>query len=204
VQKTWRLFPKGERSFILRSDTTVSVRSKSLIPAVKGLFEMLDATGVPELMSTGLSRIYFSQICSYFGEDVYGFWRGAPRSDISVQIDEHGDVPRNRSRVSSNVVRPIHTLVHELGHHIDYRDGLTSRHIVEEKVRVSHRFHRHATKNVAEYIAFGFENFYFENIMSKSKMRTLMPRLFKLISQTHDRLSLANEVQVTLRSRKPI
>lgn len=168
------------------------------------MFELLNDAEVPELMSTGLSRIYLSQICKFKKENVYGFFRNVPKCTISMRIDAHGGILHSHRNAITNAVHPAYTLVHELGHYVDHRDGLVGRDVIREKSRVAHLLCKYASTNTAEYIAVGFENFYFENFMSRERMRRRMPCLYGLLSRTHDRLSLRGRGPVSLWAGGPI
>lgn len=80
------------------------------------------------------------------------------------------------------------TFVHELGHHVDYLEAISDDPLViKEKRNATHFPEPYARKNVMEYVAVGFEVFYFGSKEEKSQLKRYNKNLYRRIKQAHEK-----------------
>ena len=91
----------------------------------------------------------------------------------------------NRSPIFRDVLHI--TLLHEIAHHVDSYEGISEREdIALEKTKCA-RFlsDTYARHDVLEYVAVGFEVFYFGTKEQHKKMKRLNPKLYNTIKKLH-------------------
>jgi hypothetical protein len=152
-----------------RSRTVVRLAERaSRVVDLGAFFAELEEAGVPFAYTEGLDEVYFTLL------------RGV-----------HGDYFRSRIRLSSGPrTRPIlvRSFVHELAHHVDEAEGLSDREFIEEeRRRAGNRMDNFARENSEEYVAYGFETFYFGTEEQRERLREHNPRLHQAILRTHAR-----------------
>lgn len=167
---SWNVSHVKGREFELLNGSATAVRcSKSAKPDIPKLLTRMEELGVPASYTVGLSEIYFTRLPG-----------------------THGDYLDCRIRLStdSRTLELIDKVfVHELGHHIDDMEDVTSSDDLkhEKKTRSKHMSDGYARKNVSEYFAVGFEIYYCGTIEEKRKMKKKNPVLFRTISRLHRR-----------------
>lgn len=141
------------------------------------ILSTLEEVGVPISFTDGLKEIYFTLLRG--DEDykqVYGDYKDGV---IRLSVD-----PESREEL-------VETFVHELGHHMDERYDISARKkIVEEKKKASRLMpDSYARKDVDEYVACGFEVYYFGSRRQRGDFRRNNPKLYNAIrylERNHD------------------
>lgn len=82
-------------------------------------------------------------------------------------------------------------VIHELGHHVDYLEGLSDRvDIVREWTRASSSIDdSYSWESPEEYVAVGFEIYYFGSDIEKRKLKKHNSMLFRTINDMHMKYS---------------
>lgn len=162
----------GELTLINASDTLLSFNSKSKGKVdMAALLAKLEEANVPLSYTKGVHEIQFT-----------------------LMPGLHGDYFDGKIRLSCmNQSLPIiaQTFVHELAHHVDEVEDISSSDdlMKEKKRKAKHIDDSYASKNIAEYIAVGFEVFYFGGEEERKKLRECNPKLYRTISRLHRKYS---------------
>lgn len=137
----------------------------------KGMIKKMNEMHVPIGYTHGIKEIYFTSIQDAAGDILDGKIR------LSYGQDHWDQLPS--------------ALIHELGHHVDDREHLSSDpDIISEKGSKSKFMaDQYAKKNVGEYVAVGFETYYFGTADAVAKMRRHNRVLFEKIQAIHERYS---------------
>lgn len=157
-------------SFILlnSSRTFIRLSKRAADVDLALLMVRMEEAGVPIAYTRQVKEIYFTVMRSR----VHGDY-----SDDIVRLSCASDSLRMFERI----------LLHELAHHLDKIEDLSGHEgILEEKMKRA-RFmpDRYARSSVDEYIAIGFETFYFGFAEDKKRLRKHNPRLYALIQKMH-------------------
>lgn len=131
----------------------------------------LEEANVPLALTDGVTEIYFTILCN---ENVGNYSKGV----ISISY----------CRVGRKLAWK--TLVHELAHHIDESEGISDgpEFIQEFRSRSHLLVDDYARELPREYLAVGFETFYFGMKWERRRMRKRNPLLWRTISSIHRRL----------------
>jgi hypothetical protein len=172
------LFVDDDKFELINGHLTLVTFGKkvNMIREVKDMFiarlmsEMEDAQ-VPIAYSSGLREVTFTRMTKDVGEYLNGV--------IRVSTTKEG--MRNAAKI----------LVHELAHHVDFSEDITSdERLVREKTKkAKFMSDGYSRKDVGEYWACGNEVFYFGDEKAKKKLRKKNPYLFKKISLTHHKFA---------------
>jgi len=170
---SWNIIPFKEREYILTNDDRTLIRcSPSSKPDIVKLMSSMEEHDVPISYTKFLREIYFTRL---------------PGGD-------HGDYHDDRVRLAADKKTALvlgKVFVHELAHHLDdHEDIVSDDHLFREKKKCAkHMSDAYAKKNVGEYLAVGFEVFYFGAAVEKAKLRKMNPRLYKTIAALHRKFS---------------
>jgi hypothetical protein len=153
------------------SRTAIRFSNRTKIEITEMLVSMEDHN-VPIAYTNELKEIYFT------------FLRGRTAGDYldgRIRLSCQKDIMRMMDR----------TLIHEIAHHLDDRENLSGEDNImkEKKSSACELGDSYAKKNIGEYIAIGFEVFYFGTKQEKSKMRKDNPKLYTVIKNLHKRYS---------------
>ncbi len=153
-------------SLLNASYTTVRFNKRVKVDLVPLLVRM-EELGVPLSFTEGLEEIYFTYLRGGHGYYLDGKIRMSCSPESVVCLDR--------------------TLVHELGHHVDEIEDLSNRQAIIDEKRLASRFmsDTYARKDVAEYVAVGFEMFYLGTPEQRAKMRKCNPKLYLAIQKIH-------------------
>lgn len=158
-----------EADFVLlnKSKTTISFSKRSNADLAMIMNEMEEAS-VPFSYTNGVKKIYFTLLRS----------------------NTHGDYSDGNIRLScGRNSRDMYasTFVHELAHHLDEEEDISGRDsiITEKKRKARYLTDSYARKNVGEYIAVGFEVYYFGSRDERARMRKNNPKLWNVIRHIH-------------------
>jgi hypothetical protein len=129
----------------------------------------IETAGVPITYSNGLREIAFTRIVKDVGDYI----------DCKIRVSTIKEGLRNAAKI----------LTHELAHHVDFMEDVTSdEKLIREKTKkAKFMSDGYSRKDVAEYWACGNEVFYFGDEKAKKKLRKKNPYLFKKISLTHQK-----------------
>lgn len=167
---TWNVSHVKGREYELLNGSSTAVRcSKSVKLDISKLLGRMEELGVPAAYTVGLDEIYFTRL------------RGT-----------HGDYLDCKIRLSTDqkTMELIDKVfIHELGHHVDDMEDVTSSDELQEekKKKSQHMPDGYARKNVSEYFAVGFEVYYCGSVKEKKGMKKKNPVLFRTISRLHRR-----------------
>lgn len=83
----------------------------------------------------------------------------------------------------------VRTLIHEIGHHVDDMEDISSEENLQEEFDQVGKtmFYQVGRKNVGEYLAVGFEIFYSGNKAEKRLLKDKHPALWKAVGKVHRR-----------------
>lgn len=164
---SWNLIPIDDSEYELANGTNTIVRvSKRFKPDLTGMMSLLEESGFPIEYSRGVILIYFMMMKGDAGRYV--------QSAIGVS---HGSLPQM-----------TRTLIHEIGHHVDANEGISEdpKIISEKSKRARYLSDAYARKDVGEYVAVGFETYYFGGTAEKERMKRLNPQLYDRIAKIHN------------------
>lgn len=159
--------PDGD--FVLLNKSRTLIRfSLRVQPDIAVLMSEMEEAGVPFTFTEGVKKIYFTHLPD----------------------GTHGDYNSGNIRLScGHISRETYasTLVHELAHHLDEEEDISGREsiIVEKRKKARFMTDKYARKNIGEYIAVGFEVYYFGTRIERAKMRKRNPRLYNVIKYLH-------------------
>ena len=169
---SWNVEWIKAREYILLNSSSTPVRcSPSSKPNISWLMSRMEELEVPIAYTNELEELYFTRIGSDHGEYCSG--------KIKIASDQK----------TKDIMDKV--LVHELAHHVDDQEDITSddKLIEEKKTHGKYMPDRYARKNIYEYFAVGFEIYYLGTDIQKKKMKRINPRLYKLIHRVHKRFS---------------
>lgn len=173
IMESWNVIRSycKDADFVLlnKSQTLIQFSQRIKVDIISIMSEMEEAN-VPFSYTEGIERIYFTLLrCSI-----------------------HGDYKNGKIRLScGHASRDMHAciLVHELAHHIDeeeYISGCDA--IISEKKKKSHLMTDiYARKDTSEYVAVGFEVYYFGSNDERTRMRKNNPKLWNAIKRIHNK-----------------
>jgi hypothetical protein len=137
---------------------------------VESLLRNLTDAGVPFAYSEGLQEVYFTYLPNRRGDYEPGH--------VRLSCDASGGVLDT-------------TFAHELGHHLDAIEKLSTRRRVVEEHETTKTLEAPAggssMKNIEEYVAIGFELYYFGKRGTKSRLKRENPKLFNVIQHLHQK-----------------
>lgn len=160
---------EGAQFFLLNnSKTLVKVNRRSRFDP-QTLFKRLSDLRFPFKYTEGLDLIHFT-----FFQERYNamgdYWDGKIRINIS----------------QSCIDSILETFMHEVGHHVDEKEGQISSFLKEErKKRAKHLHEKFSANNEDEYLATGFEKFYAEDFADRRQLRKNNPLLYRTIQMLH-------------------
>jgi hypothetical protein len=128
----------------------------------------MEEARIPFSYTEGVEQIYFTLL------------RGRTHGDYSDGTIRLSCGHESRDTYAS-------TLVHELAHHLDEEEDISGRDsiIIEKRSQARHLSDNYAQKNIGEYVAVGFEVYYFGSRDEKIRMRRKNPRLWNVIKYIH-------------------
>lgn len=136
---------KSNGIYCLNNSTRTTIRKHKQVEFsfVEDVISKLNEINFPLKYSEGIKEIYFTYLKSYL----------------------EGDYCEGHIRIACNNAykhKIYLTLVHEIGHHIDFKEGIyKNKKIVEEWNKKKNSFvHINIDKEPSEYVAIGFEKFY--------------------------------------------
>lgn len=133
---------------------------------------------VPIAYTEGLKEIYFTLLPSYSkGRVTSGDYDAIGKIRLSCDTTSRDSFDRN--------------LIHELAHHVDEMEGISDRESIIEEKRTSARHipDAYARKDVSEYVAVGFEIYYFGTRTQRGELRRQNPKLYNVIRYIHRKYS---------------
>ena len=173
---SWNIIDNCDGTFTLLNDTQTLVRKHKQISTEKiiEIFTKMEELDVPISYSDGVEEIYFTYLKYGLSGD-YSYWIDSIRISCNNGID------------------PCSTLIHELGHHMDFRNDLADKDVIKEEwIRLSGSFER---ENVSikhdgdEYFAECFEKYY----TNRKKIKNDHPVLFKYMKKIHNKFSFGGK-----------
>jgi hypothetical protein len=158
----------GEWRLSNGSATLLQFNQRVDVGVVESLLGRMTDAGVPFAYSEGLREIYFTYLLNNRGEYEAG--------RVILSCDAAGDVLDT-------------TFAHELGHHLDVIEELSNR----PKVMIEHETTKtlkapaggSSKKDIEEYVAIGFEFYYFGKRGTKSRLKRENPKLYNIIDHLH-------------------
>lgn len=131
----------------------------------------MEELGVPAGYTRELEEIYFTRLHGDAGD----YFDGRIRISVDSKTWDIADK----------------VLVHELGHHVDDMEDVTSDESLahEKKTRGCYMPDGYARKNVGEYLACGFEIYYCGSKQDKRNLKKKNPVLYATIRRLHRRFS---------------
>lgn len=149
-----------------RARTQIRFSRRVKVDLAKLLVQMEEAN-VPLQYTNGLKEVYFT-----FLRGLYGCYLD---DRVMISCDQHGRECMDR------------TFIHELAHHLDEEEDISERPGMLEEKKKSHKVlgDKHARDSVSEYVAIGFEVYYFGTKIQRKKMQRKCPRLWKTIRYIH-------------------
>jgi hypothetical protein len=158
---------KKEAQYILLNKTKTLIRVSPRVHIDLGkIMSEIEKLGVPLKYSEGVEQITFTVLTG----DARGWWKGD-----EIWVDA--------SRLYRD--EAVTTLVHEFGHHMDDREGLSDELHDERKKKGKTLGNREARKDTEEYVAIGFEKFYSEDPSDRKRLRRQNPQLYEHIIKMH-------------------
>lgn len=159
---------KDEYTLLNGSDTlfTFNGRSRGKVDLAV-LLTSLEEANVPLSYADGINEVQFTLLPLLHGDYFDG----------KIRLSCSNDSLKILSR----------TFVHELAHHIDDVEDISGidELMVEKKRRAKYIDDKYAGKNVGEYIAVGFEVFYFGSSEEREKLMQMNPKLYRTIMRVH-------------------
>lgn len=169
--ESWNLTPGGPREYFLhnKSDTRFHC-SKRAKPNFGSLLHRIEEAGVPIAYTRGVKDVYFT---------IFAHLHAGDYRDGQIRID---------CGVNSHVMLP-EILIHELAHHLDDEELISERPEIrkEKKEAAKYLEDKYARTNVSEYVAVGFEVFYFGSPPEKEQFRKHNPALHSAIAEIHEK-----------------
>lgn len=168
--RPWALIKTGLRDGEWRlfngSATILNFNQRVSLEIVEELMRRMNDAKVPFEYTEGLKEIYFTFLPEHRGDYEDGH--------IRLSCDDELHVLQT-------------TLVHELGHHLDEIKHISNRPkiIDESKKCLLVAPEGGKSYNTEEYIAIGFELFYFGKRGSKEKLKQENPKLYNIIKHLH-------------------
>lgn len=160
--------PDGEWRLSNGSATILQFNQRVDAGVVESLLLGMTDAGVPFGYSEGLKEIYFTYLLNNRGEYEAG--------RVRLSCDASGDVLDT-------------TFAHELGHHLDAIEKLSERPKVVEEHETTKTLRAPAggssRKDIEEYVAIGFELYYFGKRGTKSRLKKENPKLYNVIKHLH-------------------
>lgn len=162
--------PEGDYVLLNKSRTIVRFSKRFPDVDILGLMSKMEESNVPFSYTEELKEIYFTLLPG----------------------KTHGDYINGRIRLScghaSSDIQPV-TLVHELAHHIDELEDISGRESVaiEKKNKANMLQDKYAQKNISEYVAIGFEVYYFGDKKARAEMKKNNPKLWNTIKNLHSK-----------------
>lgn len=158
---------KKDAQYVLLNKSTTRIRVNPRVHVDLGqIMSEIEKLGVPLKYSEGLEQINFSILTG----DARGWWRGD-----EIWVDA--------SRMYKE--EAVTTLTHELGHHMDDREGLSDELHDERKKKGKSLGNKEARKDTEEYVAIGFEKFYSPDPRDRRHLRKRNPQLYNTIMKMH-------------------
>lgn len=163
-----------EADFILLNKSKTPIRlSKRARCCMPSLMDRMEEANVPISYTEKIQEIYLTFLNGMHG-------------------DYDSDKMRIRLSCDSESMKVIErTLVHEIAHHLDEFEELSHREdvIAEKKTRAKHLHVHGCKKNVDEYVASGFEIYYFGTSDERATMRKKNKMLYRAIARVHRKYS---------------
>jgi hypothetical protein len=170
ITNSWRIFEKkNETGHLHLGNTSATIiqfeRRIDQEEVLKQLLNNLNNANVPFSYTENLREIYFTYLPTKGGDYEPGYIRISCAKDEMESIDT--------------------IFVHELGHHMDEVEGISKRKkLIEEFENISNIY---KLENIHEYIATGFELFYFKKNGTKINLKKHHPKLFNCIKYLHSK-----------------
>jgi len=168
----WKVVARQRRSplrLLNRNKTAVYVSPRATKFDLDGFLRRLEKVGFPLKYTRKLHTINFTILP---GTRTFGQYE-----DGEVWVDV-----RKKHRIKTLV----ETFVHEIAHHLDLNDDLSSGLGHERHYRAAH-IHRVAKDSNEEYFARGFERYYSTDSRDRKDLKLFNPRLYKRIQWLHNK-----------------
>lgn len=175
MNNTWNVEQVGEGEYVLMNKTRTTIRlSGHSFVDLGEILAKIEEAGVPLSFTDGLKEIYFTILKSDDKTYLQGDYKDGV---IRISTDE-----ANRPDIPS-------TLVHELAHFVDEEFDISlKKKIIEEKPKKARYMpDSYARKNVEEYVACGFEVYFFGTREQRGAFRRNNPKLCNVIRYLHRR-----------------
>lgn len=166
---SWNVEHVGEDEYVLMNKNRTVIRmSEHAVVDLGEILAEIEEAGVPISFTDGLKEIYFTIL----------------KSDEKTTLQ--GDYKNGVIRISTamaNRDEMAETFVHELGHYVDeVYDISLKKKIIEEKPKKARLMpDDYARKNIEEYVACGFELYYFGTREQRGAFRRNNPKLCNVI-----------------------
>ena len=160
---------EGAQFFLMNRTKTLVKVNRRLHYDPQTLFSRLRDVRFPFKYTEGLDIINFTIIPSK--SDCVGYYFD---SKIWIDVSQEG------------IDRVFSTFVHEIGHHVDDREGDVSQFLREERLkRAKHLHENFSRRSDDEYLATGFEKFYSEDFSERRLLKRMNPLLYHTIQVLH-------------------
>lgn len=165
--RLWNAIQAEDNWRLLNSSATVLHFNRRIdISVIESLMQKMHNASVPISFTEGVKEIYFTYL-----------------------TDNRGDYEDGHIRLScENIDGTLDTtLVHELAHHLDEKEKLSNKKKIKEefKINLLHAPAGGKSNTCEEYVAIGFEIYYFGKRGSKFKLKKENPKLYNIINHLH-------------------
>ena len=165
----WNVFPcRGDRAgfyLLNKNRTSVKINSRCSWFDIGAFLAALEEAQFPLKFTDGLDLINFTYIAK---GRMYGRY-----SDDTIEID---------IRFARRQATIVDTFVHEVAHHIDSENDISSILTAERKL-CGRYVHSYARGSDDEYLARGFELFYSHDPRRRRRLRLHCPHLYRVIQR---------------------
>jgi hypothetical protein len=164
----WNVVPEGRHGFVLLNERSTLIRlSRRVRVDIAALMNEMEVGDVPLAYAREIDEISFTILSGKMGDFLNG------RIQVSCGPLCADELPK--------------ILVHELAHSLDEIEDLSSdwRLTRERKRKRRHIGDPEARRSNDEYLAVGFEDFYFGGPHQLQRLRRRMPYLYNVIRRMH-------------------
>lgn len=171
--ESWNVIRDDEGDYILLNIDKTPIRlSKRANVDLPLLMAKMEEANVPVAYTAELQDIYFTILTGPNAGD----------------YDHDGKIRVSCSSAAGWAIE--RTFIHEIAHHVDDNEDVSSRpEIMAEKKTKAKHLDSYAKKNSSEYVAIGFEIYYFGDKVERTRMRKKCKRLYWAIRTLHKKYS---------------
>jgi hypothetical protein len=173
---SWNVSLLDDRNYVLLNEDETEVRLSKRVPqlVLAEMLSQLEEKSVPIGYTRDLESIYFTLLPPVSGALIMGDYFGN-----NIRLSYH---VMNRNSIAR-------TFIHELGHHVDDMEAISEEfHISHERKNKKKFMKNEAAKDSdSEYVAVGFEIFYFGSDKEKKLLKRHNRKLFDAISDVHEK-----------------